>query len=77
MGDFNAEPGSPAYNLMTSEEAGFKSAHFTVHGKEPETTFPTGLQAEFMDVDPPMCLDYIFYKGPASLEPLQAVLAGD
>ena len=65
MGDFNAEPNSPTYRLIT-EESGFKSAHKVVHGVEPEITFPTGLQAEFMDTDPPGCMDYIFFKGPNS-----------
>ena len=74
MGDFNAEPGSKTYNLLI--EAGFKSAHKEVHGDEPEITFPTGLQAEFMDTDPAMCLDYVFYRGPDSLVPVTASLMG-
>ena len=75
MGDFNATPESITYRLMT--DAGFKSAHKTVHGQEPVITFPTGLQAEFMDTDPPLCLDYIFYKGSESLVPVSAELAGN
>eukprot|EP00353_Schmidingerella_taraikaensis_P016507 CAMPEP_0185605922 /NCGR_PEP_ID=MMETSP0436-20130131/4404_1 /TAXON_ID=626734 ORGANISM="Favella taraikaensis, Strain Fe Narragansett Bay" /NCGR_SAMPLE_ID=MMETSP0436 /ASSEMBLY_ACC=CAM_ASM_000390 /LENGTH=85 /DNA_ID=CAMNT_0028237299 /DNA_START=335 /DNA_END=589 /DNA_ORIENTATION=- len=74
MGDFNADPTSEPYRLFI--EAGFKSAHKEVHGSEPETTFPTGLQAEFMDTDPAMCLDYIFYKGPPTLTPFTAYLMG-
>ena len=58
-------------------EAGFKSAFVTVNGKEPEDTFPTGLQAEFMDTDPAMCLDYVFYRGPDSLRPVSAEISGD
>lgn len=34
-----------------------------MHGSEPQLTFPTGLQAEFMDTDPPGTFDYIFVKG--------------
>ena len=64
MGDFNATPTSITYNLFT--EAGFESTYSKINGSEPEITFPTGLQAEFMDTDPPLCLDYIFYKGPSN-----------
>ena len=64
-GDFNATPESKTYALLM--EAGFKSAYKEVHGSEPEHTFPTGLQAEFMDTDPPMTLDYVFYRGPERL----------
>ena len=41
MGDFNAEPGCPAYNKII--EAGYQSALKTLNGKEPDVTFPTGL----------------------------------
>ena len=75
MGDFNAQPNSVAYNHCIA--AGFKSAFKEANGQEPEITFPTGLQAEWMDTDPAMCLDYVFYKGPASLQPVSAELAGN
>ena len=75
LGDFNSQPGSQTYNEVL--KAGFKSAYATVHGQEPEITFPTGLQAEFMDTDPAMCLDYIFYRGPDTLQPTSASLAGN
>lgn len=50
-GDFNAQPDSLAYKYL-KEEAGFKSAFLEVNGKEPEVTFPSGLQASTMDTDP-------------------------
>ena len=74
MGDFNAEPNSIAYRMIT--EAGFTSTYKQVHGSEPGKTFPTGLQAEFMDTDPAACLDYIFIKGP-SITPLSVNIMGD
>ena len=74
MGDFNAQPTSVSYRYCN--EAGFQSTYKVVNGSEPEDTFPTGLQAEFMDTDPPMCLDYVFYRGPASLRPVSAELQG-
>lgn len=74
MGDFNATPDSKTYSLMT--EAGFKSAYKEVNGQEPEITFPTGLQAPFMDTDPPLCLDFMFYRGAPTLRPVKAVLMG-
>ena len=73
MGDFNTQPDSPTYAKVI--EAGFKSTSKEVNGMEPEITFPTGLQAEFMDTDPAMCLDYIFFKGPGVV-PVTAMLAG-
>lgn len=61
-GDFNADKGSGAYNLF--EQFGFLSAYKETHaGKEPDFTFPTGLQAPFMDTDPAGTFDFIFYKG--------------
>ena len=72
MGDFNAEPDSPAYRLIT--EAGFKSSYKEIHGSEPEKTFPTGLQAEFMDTDPAGTFDYIFIRG--AVTPTSATLTG-
>ena len=29
-----------------------------------------------MDTDPPMCLDYVFYKGPESVRPISAQIEG-
>ena len=73
MGDFNTSPTSASYRMITDD--GFKSSHCIVHGAEPEDTFPTGLIAQFMDTDPAMCLDYIFYKGP-NIIPTSIFLAG-
>eukprot|EP00744_Colponema_vietnamica_P004919 GILI01007275.1.p1 GENE.GILI01007275.1~~GILI01007275.1.p1 ORF type:complete len:571 (+),score=174.72 GILI01007275.1:60-1772(+) len=60
-GDFNAPPTESTYALV--QQHGFQSAYLTANGKEPETTFPSGLQAPTMDTDPPDCLDYIWIKG--------------
>ena len=75
MGDFNANPDSSTYAAF--KEAGFLSAFEQVNGREPAQTFPTGLQAPFIDKDPPGTFDYIFYKGPSNLTPLSAELSGD
>lgn len=74
FGDFNTEPGETSYRLM--KEAGFTSAYEKIHGAEPEVTFPTGIQAPFMDPDPPACYDYIFFKGE-DLEVVTAEIAAD
>jgi endonuclease/exonuclease/phosphatase (EEP) superfamily protein YafD len=60
MGDFNAEPRSETYKHLLS--AGFRSSYVSANGNEPPITFPTGLKAPHMDTDPPMTLDYIFYR---------------
>jgi endonuclease/exonuclease/phosphatase family metal-dependent hydrolase len=63
VGDFNAEPDEPAYELMTA--AGFRSAHLEANGSEPAVTWPSGIQAPGMDTDgDPGCLDYIWLRGP-------------
>lgn len=61
VGDFNAKPDSETYKFMLRK--GYTSSHQQIHGKEPGHTFPTGLKAEFMDMDPPGTFDYIFVKG--------------
>lgn len=61
VGDFNAKPDSKTYRHFV--DRGYVSAHAHANGAEPELTFPTGLQAEFMDTDPPGTFDYIFLKG--------------
>jgi endonuclease/exonuclease/phosphatase family metal-dependent hydrolase len=61
VGDFNAKPNSETYLLMLKE--GYTSSYQHVHGHEPQFTFPSGLQAEHMDTDPPGTFDYIFLKG--------------
>jgi endonuclease/exonuclease/phosphatase family metal-dependent hydrolase len=62
MGDFNADPGEPAYARMA--DAGFRSAHLEANGREPGYTWPSGIQAPGMDTDgEPDCLDYIWVGG--------------
>jgi endonuclease/exonuclease/phosphatase family metal-dependent hydrolase len=64
MGDFNADPGEPAYGRMLG--AGFRSASAEANGGEPEVTWPSGLQAPAMDTDgDPSCLDYVWLRGAA------------
>ena len=45
-GDFNAKPDEPCHKII--QEAGFISSFFDVNGKEPDITFPTGLQGPYM-----------------------------
>jgi hypothetical protein len=46
--------------------AGFRSACSEANGREPEVTWPSGIQAETMDTDgDPNCLDYIWLQGEA------------
>jgi len=72
VGDFNAEPVEAAYRIMT--EAGFRSAHLEANGAEPEVTWPSGIQAPGMDTDgDPSCLDYIWVRGPATVESCRVV----
>ena len=61
VGDFNAEPDSETYRFI--EDQGFVSTYKLANGAEPKITFPTGLQAQFMDTDPPATLDFIWLKG--------------
>ncbi len=62
VGDFNADPHEPTYTRMV--DGGFRSAYAEVHGREPEVTWPSGLQAPAMDTDgEPDCLDYIWVRG--------------
>jgi endonuclease/exonuclease/phosphatase family metal-dependent hydrolase len=60
IGDFNAEPESLTYRHLV--ESGFVSSFASLHGKEPEKTFPTGLQASFMDTDPPITVDFVWVR---------------
>jgi endonuclease/exonuclease/phosphatase family metal-dependent hydrolase len=67
VGDFNANPGEPAYARMGA--AGFRSAHLEANGSEPAVTWPSGLQAPAMDTDgEPGCLDYIWVRGTIVVE---------
>ncbi len=64
MGDFNADPGEPAYGRMV--RASFRSAFVEANGGEPMVTWPSGLQAPAMDTDgEPSCLDYVWLRGAA------------
>jgi endonuclease/exonuclease/phosphatase family metal-dependent hydrolase len=60
-GDFNTRPETKTYKLMIKQ--GYTSSYREANGKEPHKTFPTGLQAPYMDRDPAATFDYIFYKG--------------
>jgi len=61
MGDFNSTPFDPVYKMY--ENKGFTSLHNLVHGREPDTTFPTGLTAPYMDKGVAGCYDYIWIRG--------------
>jgi endonuclease/exonuclease/phosphatase family metal-dependent hydrolase len=70
VGDFNAEPTEPTYKVML--DAGFRSAHAEANGAEPGVTWPSGIQAPGIDDDgDPGCLDYIWVRGPISVEACQ------
>ena len=67
MGDFNAEPDEAAYARMTA--AGYRSSFLEANGREPEVTWPSGLEAPAKDDDgDPGCLDYIWVKGAVAVE---------
>jgi endonuclease/exonuclease/phosphatase family metal-dependent hydrolase len=54
-GDFNSYEGEPTVALLKSR---FRSAHETIHGREPEKTWPTPVNT--WDNSPPGTLDYIY-----------------
>jgi endonuclease/exonuclease/phosphatase family metal-dependent hydrolase len=63
VGDFNAEPVEATYRTMV--DAGYRSAFSEANGREPDVTWPSGIQAPGMDTDgDPGCLDYIWLAGP-------------
>jgi endonuclease/exonuclease/phosphatase family metal-dependent hydrolase len=67
VGDFNADPTEPAYDLML--RAGFRSAFADANGAEPPVTWPSGIQAPGMDDDgEPGCLDYIWLRGAITVD---------
>jgi endonuclease/exonuclease/phosphatase family metal-dependent hydrolase len=67
VGDFNAEPTEPAYARMAA--AGYRSAFLEANGREPEVTWPSGLEAPAKDDDgDPRCLDYIWLRGAVAVE---------
>ncbi len=72
VGDFNADPGEPAYASLGA--AGFRSAYLEANGHEPPVTWPSGLQAPAMDTDgDPDCLDYIWLRGAVEAEDARLV----
>ena len=67
VGDFNAEPVEPAYRRMT--DAGFRSSFHEANGREPDVTWPSGLEAPAKDADgEPGCLDYVWVRGAIAVE---------
>jgi endonuclease/exonuclease/phosphatase family metal-dependent hydrolase len=60
-------------------DAGFISAHHSVHGTEPSKTWPTGISnSPFIDRDgEPGCLDYIYVHGADKITLHGAGIAGD
>lgn len=71
-GDFNADPGEPAYARMVG--AGFRSASVEANGAEPAVTWPSGLDAPAKDTDgDPACLDYIWLRGAARVSACRLV----
>ena len=61
-GDFNTPPHEPAYGVMLA--AGYRSAFAEANGREPDVTWPSGIQAETMDTEgDPNCLDYLWLRG--------------
>jgi endonuclease/exonuclease/phosphatase family metal-dependent hydrolase len=72
VGDFNAVPTEPAYQVML--DAGFRSAHAEANGAEPAVTWPSGIQAPGIDTEgKPSCLDYIWVRGPITVESCRVV----
>ena len=72
VGDFNADPGEPAYARITA--AGFSSACLAANGSEPAVTWPSGLEGPAIDTDgEPSCLDYIWLRGAAAVESARVV----
>jgi len=76
VGDFNTLPTENIYKRLTGV-FGYQSALAVANGREPAITFPSGIQAPFMDTGYPHgCLDYILVKGrDATVE--KAQVAGD
>lgn len=71
LGDMNATPKSETVQHILTK---FDSAYLSVHGAEPEWTFPTPLVAETGDWYQPRAIDYIFFS-PSALRVEEAHLA--
>lgn len=59
MGDMNATPNSKTIKYILNR---FASAFLSVHGTEPDFTFPTPMVMEKSDWNVPRAIDYIFYS---------------
>ena len=57
-GDFNGSPNEPFHAVF--RDLGYKSGYALKHGKEPEGTWPTGIEAPLMDHGEFECLDYVY-----------------
>lgn len=57
-GDFNGGPQEPFHCLL--DDLGFRSAHRSAHGAEPQGTWPSGIQAPFAEEGELECLDYVY-----------------
>jgi endonuclease/exonuclease/phosphatase family metal-dependent hydrolase len=71
LGDLNGETHEPFFAALT--DAGYRSAYATVHGREPERTFPSGLISAGMSPEPAVAIDYVLTRG--AVEPIGAQLA--
>jgi len=60
VGDLNAAPDEECHRVLRA--AGFVSAHASVHGGEPRSTWPSGLRAPLMDEGRPEPLDYAYVR---------------
>jgi endonuclease/exonuclease/phosphatase family metal-dependent hydrolase len=61
-GDLNASPDEPA--IAELRRAGFISAYEARHGHH-EPTYPSGLVAPSIPLEPPLCIDYLWVRGSA------------
>jgi endonuclease/exonuclease/phosphatase family metal-dependent hydrolase len=71
LGDMNATPKSETVQHILKK---LVSAYFSVHGTEPDLTFPTPLVVETGDWYQPRAIDYIFFT-PSALRVEEAHLA--
>lgn len=76
-GDFNGGPEEPFHIALKA--MGFRSGYFMRHGREPEGTWPTGIQAPLMDHGDFECLDYVYVWAPEgfSLKVIDAQVFGN
>jgi endonuclease/exonuclease/phosphatase family metal-dependent hydrolase len=65
-GDLNATPDEPACTVLRT--AGFGSAHVSVHGVEPEWTYPSPMTPPDVAVRPPSPIDYIWVAGSTRVD---------